>query len=179
MRSSLPSRPVIAATAALLLAAAPAAGQRVESRFESEPTPENPVIEIAKWTLGGLAAAAGAYAFVLQGDAEERYDALDRLCTESPSVCRPVTADGAYADPALEARYQDIRSDYRNSRFLLLGAHVLAVGSAVLFILDLPRDDTPDNVPYEPPALRVGVRPDGALEATLRYPVSNILTRSP
>lgn len=174
-----PTRTVIALSALSMLAAAPASGQRLETRFQSEPAPENPVVEVAKWTLGGLAAAAGVYAFVLQADAEERYDALERLCTNSPALCRPLTADGAYADPVLERRYQDIRGDYRDSRLLLLGAHVLAVGSAVLFILDLPRDQTPDNVEYEPPALRVGVRPDGALQATLRYPVSNILTRSP
>lgn len=166
---------------AFLLGAAPAAGQRVEGtvRPERETPAENPVIEIAKWSTGGLAAAAGIYAFVLQADAEDRYDALERQCIETPADCRGVTADGAYADPALEARYQDIRGDYRTSRLLLLGAHVLAVGSAVLFIVDLPRGETPENLPYDPPELRVGVRPDGALEARFRYPVSNILTRSP
>ena len=172
----------LAAVATAMLVASPAAGQRLESRFDAagqSDARENPVIEVTKWSTGALAAAAGVYAFVLQGDAEDAYEELEAICLTDPELCRGVTENGAYADPALEARYQDIRSDFRRSRLLLVGAHVLAVGSAVLFIVDLPRDETPENVPYEPPSLRVGVRPDGALEAGFRYPVSNIRTRSP
>jgi len=172
-------RPLAAASALLGLAAAPVAAQHVPTTFEDEPEGENALVEIAKWTAGGLALAAGAGAFIIQGDAQDRFEELERFCEESPAVCAEVTADGRYADPALERRYQDIRTDYRNSRWLLYGAHLLAATSVVLFIVDLPRDATPDNVPYEPPALRVGVRADGGVEASFRYPVSNILTRSP
>lgn len=171
--------PIAVALLAALAAPTRAGAQRIESRFETRalPSPENPVIEIAKWTTGGLAAAAGVLAFVMQNDAEDRLHELERFCEDSPTVCAQVTPDGAYADPSLEETWQDIRDDYRDSRLLLLGAHVLAVGSVVLFILDLPRDATPENIPYEPPALRVGVRADGSLEATFRYPVSRIGSR--
>ena len=171
--------PALVAAALALLIARPALAQNVPTTFEDEPEGETLIVEIAKWTAGGLALASGTYAFVTQHDAADRLEELERYCDEAPNVCADVTQDGAYADPALEARYQDIRRDYRNSRWLLFGAHVLAATSVVLFIVDLPRDATPDNVPYEPPALRVGVRADGALEASFRYPVSNILTRSP
>ena len=42
----------------------------------------------------------------------------------SPRPLAPsgVNGDGEYADPALEDDYQDIRGDYRSSRWLLLGA---------------------------------------------------------
>ena len=158
--------------------AQPALAQRVETRFDDEPEGENPAVEIGKWSTGALALAAGAYAFVIQHDAEDRLEELERLCDEQPASCT-VDDDGEYLDPSLEDRYQDVRSDYRNSRWLLLGAHALAATSVVLFIVDLPRNPAPDNIPYEPPALRVGARADGAIEASFRYPVSNILTRSP
>ena len=167
------TRLVLCALALLAAMPADAAAQRVRT------TRENPLVEIAKWTAGGLALAAGAFAFAVQHDAEDRYQQLERFCQESPAVCRDLTPDGAYADPALEARWQDIRGDYRESRLLLIGAHALAATSVVLFIVDLPRDATPENVPYEPPALRVGVGAGGRIEAAIRYPVSNILTRSP
>ena len=163
---------------ALLALAQPAIAQRVETRFEDEPEGENVVVEIAKWSAGGLALAAGAWAFTIQHDAEGRLEDLEAFCDATPASCG-VDGDGEYADPALEDTYQDIRGDYRSSRWLLLGAHALAAASVVLFIVDLPRESTPDNVPYDPPALRVGARTDGGVEASLSYPVSNILTRSP
>lgn len=182
------TRPLATAIALLAVAAPAASGQRIhDTRFAPAPsatgtssnTRENPVIEIAKWTTGGLALAAATFAFMTQNEAEDRLEELERFCLDDPNVCRELTADGAYADPALEARYQDIRGDYRNSRLLLVGAHVLAATSVVLFIVDLPREATPDNIPYDPPALRIGILPGGVVEAAIRYPVSNILTRSP
>lgn len=169
----------VALTAALFAFVGPAAAQRVDTRFDDEPEGEDLLVEIGKWTSGGLAVAAGAWAFALQHDAQDRFEALEAFCAESPNVCADVNEDGEYNDPALEGRYQDIREDYRHARWMLIGAHVLAATSVVLFIVDLPRHATPDNVPYEPPAFRVGARADGALEASFRYPVSNILTRSP
>lgn len=174
-----PAATALLASVALLASAAPLQAQRVQTRFDDEPEGENLYVEIGKWTSGGLAVAAGAWAFLIQHDAEDRYEALEAFCAESPQVCADVNEAGEYNDGALESRYQDIRQDYRNARWVLIGAHVLAATSVVLFIVDLPRSSTPENVPYEPPALRVGARADGALEATLTYPVSNILTRSP
>ena len=152
---------------------------RVTTRFDDEPEGEDLIVEIAKWSSGGLALAAGAWAFSLQHDAEDRYAELERFCAADPTTCADVDEDGEYRDAALESRYQGIREDFRNARWLLIGAQALAVTSVVLFIVDLPRNSTPDNVPYDPPAFRVGTRADGALEASFRYPVSNILTRSP
>jgi hypothetical protein len=172
-------RSLASAVAVVACAAAPLSAQAVVTTFEDEPEGENLLVELAKWTASGFALAAGAGAFVIQNDAEDRFEELERFCDESPGVCRDLTESGAYADPALERRYQDIRSDYRNSRWLLYGAHALAATAVVLFIVDLPRDATPDNVPYDPSELRVGVRPDGGIEASFRYPVSNIFTRSP
>ena len=160
---------------ALLLALAfcalarPALAQRVETRFDDEPEGESLAVEVGKWSAGGLALAAGAYAFSIQNDAQDLLEELELLCDQSPSSCN-VDDDGEYVDPALENRYQDIRQDYRTSRWLLLGAHALAATSVVLFIIDLPRTSTPDNMPYDPPALRVGTRADGAIEARLTAP---------
>ena len=167
------------AAAALVGSAAPAHAQRVQTRFDDEPEGESLAVEIGKWSTGGLAIAAGAWAFMMQADAEDDYEALEAFCGENPSVCADVNPSGEYNDAALERRYQNVREDYRNARWTLIGAHVLAATSVVLFIVDLPRGSTPENVPYEPPALRVGARPDGALQASFTYPVSNILTRSP
>lgn len=165
---------VLALSAGLVLLA-PAGVQGQTRRADRESI----AIEIAKWTTGALATTAGALAFLIHDDAQERYEGIEAVCEASPTACFVDVPGSAYADPALEARYQDVRDDFRTSRLLLVGAHVLAIGTVVLFILDMPTDVTPDNVPYEPPSLRFGVRADGALEASFRYPVSNILTRSP
>ncbi len=167
-----------AASALLVTLTPPVHGQRVQTRFEDEPEGESLAIEITKWSAGALALAAGAWAFGIQHDAEDAMDELDAFCTTSPASC-VLSDNGEYQDPAVESRYQDIRGDYRNSRWLLLGAHVLAATSVVLFIVDLPRNPTPDNIPYDPAELRVGARPHGGFEASIRYPVSNIFTRSP
>ncbi|HUF12740.1 MAG TPA: hypothetical protein VMN78_06560 [Longimicrobiales bacterium] len=181
------SRHAAAAAAFVLVPPHHALGQRIaDARFQAADftsaaadTRENPVVEIAKWSTGALALTAGAFAFIVQHDAEDQLEELERFCIETPSTCRELTATGAYADPEVEARYQALREDYRNSRLLLIAAHVLAATSVVLFVVDLPRGTTPENVPYEPPALRVGVRPGGVVEAAIRYPVSNIFRRSP
>ena len=170
---------MLTAAIALAVSAAPAQAQRVETRFDDEPEGENSLVEIGKWTSGALAIAIGTWAFTTQHDAEDRYEVLETFCFENPQTCADVDEDGRYNDPALERRYQGIRGDYRDSRWMLIGAHALAATSVMLFIIDLPRTSTPENVPYDPPALRVGARADGALEASFRYPVSNILTRSP
>lgn len=156
----------LVALAALAALAQPLAAQRVTTRFDDEPEGENLYVEIGKWSSGAAALAAGAYAFLMQADAEDRLEELEAFCDTSPASCA-VDDGGAYADPALEDRYQDIRGDYRTSRWLLIGSQVLAATSVVLFIIDLPRNPTPDNVPYDPPALRVGARRGGGFEAAL------------
>lgn len=171
--------PLPAALALLLgVAPAPLAAQRIQP-IEPAAERESIALEVAKWTSGGLAVAAGVAAFVLQDRASERFADLEAFCSAEPDVCRQLNPDGSYADAATEARYQDIRRDFRDARWTLIGAHALAVGTIVLFVLDLPQDPAPENIPYEPPALRVGIGRAGTLEASITYPVSNIFTRSP
>lgn len=184
MRSLFPGAAAVAALSLIgvaLLQPAPAAAQWRADRFaDRAATAEQPdarpswrLLRIAKWTTAATALGTGIYGFVLQDDADSRFRELEDLCEVERERCRELEPDGSYADPGLESRYQRIREDYRTARVLLVVSQVALAGSIALFILDLPDDPTPRNVPYEPERLDFGVRSgmDGRvlLEGRWRY----------
>jgi hypothetical protein len=154
---------VITTMAALLLAAAPASGQRVERRSWPEPPPETQdtraepprPLRVAKWSTAVLSLGTAAYGFRAQHRADERYAALERICRSNPERCAPRTPQGAFVDAELERMYQRIvRLDDR-ARVFLFTTQVSVAASVVLFMLDLRPGERPRNIPYDPAGLQV------------------------
>jgi hypothetical protein len=111
-------------------------------------------LRIAKWTLLAAGTASAGYGFSTNRDADERYVEIEQICQTTPARCAG-GATGRYADPALEAMYQDVRSLDNRSRLALIAGQVSLISSVVLFILDLRTDSSPPNVPYDPDRLRI------------------------
>lgn len=115
-------------------------------------------VRAAKWALLGVAVGFGGYAIVQTTRAQDRYEALGRICVNEPERCR--LEDGRYADPALEALYDaSARHDLR-AQTGIAGAHVALFGSAALFIYDLRNARGPRNIPYPSHA---SARPPGGI----------------
>lgn len=113
----------------------------------------------AKWiALGGTAALAGL-GFAAHGDAEEIFRRLVALCADSPDRCRRLNPDGSYQDAEAESLFQEVLARDGAARAYLVGSQVTLAATVAFFILDLKKDGGPRNIPYEPKALRLSVRP--------------------
>lgn len=150
-----------------LLLPAPATAQQVAQRFEQEtpapraalPFADRSTMWKAKWATLAASAAVGAYGFLVNDDAEDRYTRLEELCAADTDRCRERLASGAFVDAELEAMYQDIVKRDRRARVALLASQIGLASSVLLFILDLREAATPPNIPYEPELV---LRDDGA-----------------
>jgi hypothetical protein len=127
----------------LALATAPLAAQ----------TPTHPGVDrgwtrvrTAKWALLGLAVGLGGYAIVQTSRAQDRYEALGRICVNEPERCR--LENGSYTDPELEALYDESGRHDLRAQTGIAGAHVALFGSTALFIYDLRNARGPRNIPY-------------------------------
>ena len=150
----------------MLLLAVPAAAQQMPPDTAVRSS-RNPLIRVGKWVTFGLAAGAATYGVVANRDADDRYHDLERVCEADPARCGPRDTSGQYTDPALEREYKDIvRLDDR-AKLSLIAAQAALLGSVVLFVLDLPRNGSGEDIPYKPPRFQVGMTPDSRLE--LRY----------
>jgi hypothetical protein len=99
-----------------------------------------------------LAAAIGftAGAIAKKGDADEVYDGLQAYCVEDSSRCL-LNAQGQYANPEAEARYQEtLRLDAQARRWMLGGQGFLFLSGA-FFLIDLATGSSkPENIPLTP-----------------------------
>jgi hypothetical protein len=120
-------------------------------------------MRIAKWTTLLVSGGAAAYGFVENRRADRAYEQLERECAAAPATC-VMLDNGAYADPALEARYQRIVDRDRGARTALLAGQLGIAAGVILFIIDLPNRTAPEDIPYEPRPFRVGLRSDGSTE---------------
>lgn len=144
--------------------------QRRVERFDQDTTRKDVRFawrRIAKWTTLLASAGAAGYGFTENRAADREYEELERICEGNPALCEKQPASEAYADAALEARYQRIVDRDDRARLALLAGQVGIAASVVLFILDLPDQSTPEDIPYDPKPLRVGLRRDGS--ATLEF----------
>jgi hypothetical protein len=157
------------AAAVVVVLAAPGAApaQHREAWFEASATRDVPVLSgswrplrIAKWATLAAGTASAGYGFSANRDADDRYVEIEQICQATPARCAG-SATGPYADPALEAMYQDVRALDRRSRMALIAGQVSLISSVVLFILDLRTDTAPPNVPYDPDRLRFVYFRDG------------------
>ena len=129
-------------------------------------------LRIAKWTTLLASAGAAAYGFSQNRVADDEYAELEQLCEGNPGLCQKAADGSAYADAGMERRYQEIVDRDRNARVALLGGQIGILASVALFILDLPKNTTPDDIPYEPRRFRVGLGRDGGAVLQLRVGVA-------
>lgn len=125
---------------------------------------------IVKWgaLLGGGAAAA--YGFIRNREADDLYRDLELACNADRAVCALRTPDGAYADPTLEALYQDVLAHDRASQRALIAGQAGVALAVVLFLLDLRSDDRPADIPYEPRRLQIApIRGGVSINARLTF----------
>jgi hypothetical protein len=155
---------------------APAFAQRAPMRIEAaqdtvrEARGGWSVIRVAKWSAALASAGAAAYGFMENRAADREYEDIERACEAAPLACATTTEGGTYADPALETRYQSVLQRDDRAQVALLAGQIGLAASVLLFILDLPEGTTPDDIPYEPRPLRLGLRA-GQVQLAVQLPV--------
>jgi hypothetical protein len=150
---------------------ASASAQQLERSFSQDTSTlqvRHPVVRIGKWlTLGGAAGAA-AYGVQMNAESDRRYADLERLCQDTPERCVR-TSTGEFAEIELEREYQEIlRLDDRAKLALVVG-QVSILASVVLFVLDLPRGASGEDIPYTPPRLHIGTDAQARLQISYRF----------
>jgi hypothetical protein len=152
-------RSIWCALLGFLLSALPAGAQERPRRFaESEQQEQNRPsslrpIRVAKWSALSVAAGFAAYGFARSGAADDAFRDLERACNLERERCLARKADGAYADAALENRYQDVLDLDQKVRTALILSQVGLATSVVLFLLDLRNHRQPPDIPYVPRSL--------------------------
>jgi hypothetical protein len=99
-----------------------------------------------KWATAALAVGFTALGVHQHNAGDAAYTSLINYCRDA-GPC-PLAPDGRYANPQAEAMYQRVVRNDRSARGWLIGGQVAAVGSAVLFVLQLSRNREPPNIPY-------------------------------
>ena len=135
---------------------------RVEARYAFRP------LRIAKWTTLLASGGAAAYGFTQNRSADRDYEQLERECEAQPLSCLKGPDGETYANAELEQRYQRIVDRDDRARLALLGGQIGLAASVIMFIIDLPDRVTPEDIPYDPKPLRVGLRRDGGTELGFR-----------
>jgi hypothetical protein len=136
------------------------------------PSPWRPV-RVAKWTLAAASAGTALYGFMQNREADDAFSDLERMCQDDFGRCRNRLPGGAYADPAMEAQYQRVRSIDGRARTALVAGQVGVAASVVLFLIDLRNHQNPPNIPYEPNRLEVGAARDGGVRVGARVPLGS------
>ncbi|MBR9989715.1 MAG: hypothetical protein KFH98_08175 [Gemmatimonadetes bacterium] len=129
------------------------------------------LLRVAKWTTAAGGTGLAVWGVVNNRRADELFEELERECLVDPDRCDDRLPDGAYADGALESRYQDVRHLDRQARSALIAGQVGLAASVVLFILDLRNSAGPANIPYEPRRIDITPSRDGGLTMRLNLPV--------
>lgn len=125
-------------------------------------------MRIVKWTALIASAGAAGYGFAQNRVADEDYERLEMECEEAPTSCAKVAGSDAYANPVLEQRYQRILKRDENARTALLAGQIGIAASVIMFIIDLPARESPEDIPYEPNPVRFGLSRDGRAQLEMR-----------
>jgi hypothetical protein len=129
-------------------------------------------LRVAKWTSLLGAAGFATYGFVRSGEADDGYSEIEQLCQQDQLRCATRRPDGAYADAALESRYQRVRTLDRQARFGLIAGQVGIAATVVLFLLDMRNDGRPPDIPYVPKGFGFSVDRDNRLELSWSLPAN-------
>jgi hypothetical protein len=125
----------------------------------------------AKWVAAAFAAGFTALGVEQHNSGNAAFRSLIRYCGQ---VTCALTPDGRYSDPLAEATYQAVVRSDRAAREWLVAGQVTAVGTAVLFVVDLMRQTEPPNIPYS--GLMVDAR-DGITRVGWRIPIGDLTGR--
>src|SRR5688500_8377476 len=115
-------------------------------------------IRVVKWTTALASAGTVAYGFVQNWDADREYQEIELMCKNEITLCATKPDSDEYADPALEARYNAVLERDERAQLALMAGQVGLAASVLLFILDLPKGTTTNDIPYDPSPLRLGMR---------------------
>ena len=147
--------PAAALAAALLLAPLARAAQAQNDTAATAPPAAVPGsarpdvtpagIKWGKWAAAALAVGATAVGLHQHNAGNDAYAALVGYCGRVPCTIAP---DGHYADSRAEGIYQQVVRDDRSARVWIVAGQLAAVGSAVLFVLELRHHNEPPNIPY-------------------------------
>ena len=160
-----------------MLPVAPLGAQQTEDRFPAQESSRAEVrdgwrpLRIAKWTTLLVSGGAAAYGFAQNRTADRDYEQLERECEAQPVACLKGPDSEAYANAAMEERYQRIVDRDDRARLALLGGQIGIAAAVVMFIIDLPDRITPEDIPYEPKPYRVNLRRDGGTDLALSFSV--------
>jgi hypothetical protein len=127
--------------------------------------PAPAVVGWGKWVAAALAAGFTAVGVEQHNSGNAAFRSLIAYCGQA--VCS-LASDGRYADPAAEATYQRVVRADRAARAWLVAGQLTAVGTAVLFVVDLMRQREPANIPYHGLLLESA---DGVTRVGIRIPV--------
>ena len=152
------------AVLALGLRAAPAAAQ-TDSAAAPAAAPASAALGWGKWAAAAFAAGFTALGIEQHNDGNAAFRSLIRYCGQIDCTLTP---GGQYADAAAEATYRHVVHYDRAARAWLVAGQVTAVGTAVLFVVDLMRPSAPPNIPYS--GLLVDAR-DGVTRLGVRIPL--------
>lgn len=155
----------LATLAGLVIAAAPAARPAFAQSDSSAAAPYRtaPAITWGKWAAAALAVGSTVLGIHQHNAGNNAYRDLVLYCGEA--ITCSIGPGGRYVDARAEATYQQVVRDDRSARAWLVLGQVAAVGSAVLFVLELRHEAGPPNIPFsgllvEPGnrAMRLGYR---------------------
>ncbi|HEX7091416.1 MAG TPA: hypothetical protein VF192_14855 [Longimicrobiales bacterium] len=144
------------------------------ARGEATALPEQPsfrLLRVAKWSTAALTAAAAGFGLAAHSRADELYRELEKACVADPRACSERLPNGAYADPRLEALYQDVLRHDSRARLMLIGSQIGVAATVLFFVLDLHEDSTPPNIPFDPRLLRLAPGSRGGVEVGVAVPV--------
>ena len=150
----------------LLLALATILTASASAQQDTAPQRSSPaLIKYGKWATLAASVAMNLMAAREHDRADRAFAFITRACVQNTANC-VTQSDGAYADPALERKYQESLDHDRSARRYLIGGETVLVGTAVMFIWELTRSKSrPGNIPFEP---EVGQR-NGNTEIGLRF----------
>ena len=144
--------------------ASPCSAQQAPMRLETGPDSVRVVrggwsaIRVVKWTTALASAGTVAYGFVQNRDADREYEEIELMCKNDISLCATKPDSDEYADPVLEARYNAVLERDERAQLALLAGQIGLAASVLLFILDLPKGTTTNDIPYDPSPFRLGMR---------------------
>lgn len=118
---------------------------------QTGPPPGSPaLVKYGKWGLLAASVAMNLLAREAHQRADEEFAFVTDICAVDRNRCTTL-ANGRYADPVLEQRYQSSLDYDSKARTWLVGGQTALVGAAVGFIWELTRPKgRPDNIPFEP-----------------------------
>ncbi|MGH7469122.1 MAG: hypothetical protein ACRENP_14290 [Longimicrobiales bacterium] len=128
-----------------------------------------PLARVGKWVTLSATTASATYGVLANRDADRRYAQIERICRDRVERCVRAS-NGAFADAELERDYQSVLRLDDRARWALIASQVSLVATVALFVLDLPRGRSGEDIPYSPPRLRLGA--DARARLVISYHLS-------